>query len=135
VKIRPADLYVTRNHLQPGVVLVGDAFASTCPAAGTGADKVFTDVERLCNEHIPRWMASAGMGVEKIADFYADPMKLACDRFSLEKAFRARSVSTGEGPRWIAHRWARLGWWASQGMARRAMRRIPPSRRQPQATA
>ena len=54
VKIRPADLYVTRGHVQPGVVLVGDAFATSCPAAGTGTSKVFTDVERLCNEYIPQ---------------------------------------------------------------------------------
>jgi 2-polyprenyl-6-methoxyphenol hydroxylase-like FAD-dependent oxidoreductase len=54
VKIRPADLYITGGHLQPGVVLVGDAFATSCPAAGTGSGKVFTDVERLCNVDIPR---------------------------------------------------------------------------------
>ena len=44
VKIRPVDLYVTHGHRQPGVVLVGDAFATSCPAAGTGCNKVFTDV-------------------------------------------------------------------------------------------
>ena len=54
VKIRPVDLYVTQGHQQAGVVLVGDAFATSCPAAGTGCNKVFTDVERLCNVHIPR---------------------------------------------------------------------------------
>ena len=67
VKIRPADLYVTRGHVQPGVVLVGDAFATSCPAAGTGTSKVFTDVERLCNVYIPQWFASEGMGADKIA--------------------------------------------------------------------
>ena len=29
VKIRPADLYVTQGFLQPGIVLVGDAFATS----------------------------------------------------------------------------------------------------------
>lgn len=125
VKVRPADLYVTRDAIKPGVVLVGDAFASTCPAAGTGADKVFTDVERLCNAHVPRWMATSGMGAEKIASFYADPVKQACDRFSLQKAFRARSVSTDERLPWAAWRWARFSAWAALGTARRAMRRIP----------
>lgn len=44
VKIRPADLYVSAGYRQPGVVLVGDAFAATCPVTGTGTgtDKVFT---------------------------------------------------------------------------------------------
>ena len=44
IKIRPADLYVTTGYRQPGIVLVGDAFATSCPAAGTGVGKVFTDV-------------------------------------------------------------------------------------------
>ncbi len=62
VKIRPVDLYVTHGHRQAGVVLVGDAFATSCPAAGTGSNKVFTDVERLCNVHIPRWLADRRHG-------------------------------------------------------------------------
>ena len=31
IKIRPADLYVSTGHRQPGVVLVGDAFETSCP--------------------------------------------------------------------------------------------------------
>ena len=126
IKIRPADLYVTHGHLQPGIVLVGDAFATSCPAAGTGADKVFTDVERLCNIHVPRWMASAGMGADKIADFYADPVKVACDRFSFEKAFSLRSVSIDEGMSWRANRWARFLARLAIGTAREAMGRVTP---------
>ena len=61
VKVRPADLYVSSGHRQAGVVLVGDAFETTCPVSGTGSDKVFTDVERLCNIHIPTWLATEGM--------------------------------------------------------------------------
>ena len=82
VKIRPADLYVTQGHRQAGVVLVGDAFETTCPVTGTGTDKVFTDVERLCNVHIPAWLASDGMDESKIAAFYDDPVKNACDAWS-----------------------------------------------------
>ena len=82
VKIRPVDLYVTKGHRQAGVVLAGDAFATSCPAAGTGANKVFCDVERLCNVYIPHWLASGGMGEEKIAAFYDDPVKRANDELS-----------------------------------------------------
>ena len=78
-------------------MLVGDAFATSCPAAGTGTSKVFTDVERLCNVHIPRWLASDGMGVDKIAAFYDDPVKRACDRHSADKAFNLRSLSIEPG--------------------------------------
>ena len=62
VQIRPVDLYVTKGYRQSGVVLVGDAFSSSCPAAGTGARKVLVDVERLCNVHIPRWLGDSGHG-------------------------------------------------------------------------
>jgi 2-polyprenyl-6-methoxyphenol hydroxylase-like FAD-dependent oxidoreductase len=66
IKIRPVDLYVTRGHRQAGIVVVGDAFATSCPAAGTGAFKVVTDVERLCNVHVPRWLATHGRGKDRV---------------------------------------------------------------------
>ncbi len=62
IKIRPADLYVSTGYRQPGIVLVGDAFATSCPVTGTGTDKVFTDVERLCNVHIPDWLTTRRHG-------------------------------------------------------------------------
>jgi 2-polyprenyl-6-methoxyphenol hydroxylase-like FAD-dependent oxidoreductase len=108
VKTRPADLYQTHGYLQPGIVLVGDAFSTSCPAAGTGCGKVFTDVERLCNVHVPRWMATDGMGAEKIGEFYADPVKVECDRHSYEWAFELRSVSIDDGLSWRARRWVRF---------------------------
>ena len=108
VKIRPADLYETTGIERPGVVLVGDAFATSCPAAGTGAGKALNDVERLCNEHIPNWLATPGMGEEKIATFYADPMKCAYDRHSVEKAHFLRALSTEDGIAWDARRWMRF---------------------------
>jgi 2-polyprenyl-6-methoxyphenol hydroxylase-like FAD-dependent oxidoreductase len=109
VRIRPIDLYVTQGYEQPGFVLVGDAFATACPAVGAGANKVLTDVERLCNVYIPRWLASPGMGVEKVASFYADPIKRACDESSAARAFYLRSLSTDEGLAWHTRRWMRLG--------------------------
>ena len=100
VKIRPVDLYVTQGYRQPGVVLVGDAFATSCPAAGTGARKVLVDVERLCNVHIPRWLETPGMGEEKIAAFYDDPVKQASDAYSTEKAYGLRSFSIDPSLAW-----------------------------------
>jgi 2-polyprenyl-6-methoxyphenol hydroxylase-like FAD-dependent oxidoreductase len=119
VMIRPADLYVMRNHVQPGVVLIGDAFATSCPAAGTGTNKVFTDVERLCNEHVPRWFASDGMGVDKISSFYADQVKIACDHHSFNKAYSLRSLSIDQSLAWRARRWARFLGRLAIGAARR----------------
>jgi 2-polyprenyl-6-methoxyphenol hydroxylase-like FAD-dependent oxidoreductase len=108
IKIRPVDLYAIRGHRQPGVVLVGDAFATSCPAAGTGARKVFTDVERLCNVYIPRWLATPGLGADKVAAFYDDPVKTACDTFAITKAYRLKSFSLGRGPSAIARRWVKF---------------------------
>jgi 2-polyprenyl-6-methoxyphenol hydroxylase-like FAD-dependent oxidoreductase len=121
VKIRPADLYTTRGVEQAGIVLVGDAFATSCPAAGTGTTKVFTDVERLCNVHIPAWLATPGMGAEKIAAFYADPVKVAADSASLAKAYSLRSLSIDQGLAWKCRRWARF-------LGRSAIRRIRETR-------
>ena len=108
VKIRPVDLYVTTGHRQAGVVLVGDAFATSCPAAGTGCNKVFTDAERLCHVHIPRWLAAPGMGAEKIAAFYDDPVKTDCDAASAAKAYYLRSLSTETSMAWKARRLSRF---------------------------
>ena len=119
MRIRPADLYVSSGHRQAGVVLVGDAFATSCPAAGTGTDKVFTDVQQLCSVHIPAWLATAGMSANKVAAFYDDPLKQACDAWSEATAFHFRSVSTDYGFAWHARRWARFLGRRGQGVLRR----------------
>lgn len=119
VKIRPSDLYVSSGHRQAGIVLIGDAFGLTCPVTGTGTDKVFTDVERLCRVHIPKWLATEGMGAEKIAAFYDDPVKQACDAWSNAKAYNFKSVSIERGVYWSAQRWARFFFNLGQGWKRR----------------
>lgn len=118
VKVRPADLCVNDNYLQPGVVLAGDAFSTSCPAAGTGTTKVFNDVQLLCNIHIPRWLATEGMDSGKIAAFYNDPEKIACEEACLRKAYHLRSLSIDNGLGWRAQRWARFALRLSDGMWR-----------------
>jgi 2-polyprenyl-6-methoxyphenol hydroxylase-like FAD-dependent oxidoreductase len=124
VKIRPADLYESSGHRQPGLVLVGDAFATSCPAAGTGTDKVFTDVERLCNLYIPDWLSTDGMGTDKIATFYDDPVKRACDAASTAKAYHLRSLSTADGLSWRARRWVRFMARWGEGLLRQLRDRL-----------
>jgi 2-polyprenyl-6-methoxyphenol hydroxylase-like FAD-dependent oxidoreductase len=126
IRIRPADLYVTEGHLQPGVVLIGDAFSTSCPAAGTGTTKVFTDVERLCNIYIPAWLSTNGMDSGKIAGFYNDSEKTACEARSLAKAYHLRSLSIDNGLSWRARRWARFIVRLAQGMWR-SIRHRPSS--------
>ena len=138
VRIRPADLCVTEGYLQSGIVLVGDAFSTSCPAAGNGATKVFTDVERLCNVYIPQWLATDGMDAAKIGGFYNDREKRACDARSLAKAFHLRSLSIDNALSWRTQRWARFivrwseGFWRSV-RARLSARSMPPNPAEKQA--
>ncbi|MGX1105147.1 MULTISPECIES: FAD-dependent oxidoreductase [Bradyrhizobium] len=98
------DLTVTEGHLQPGVVLIGDAFQTNCPAAGTGVGRLLVDVERLCMDYVPRWLETAGMGVDKIAQFYSDRDKLAADQHSLQLANFRQALTLNTGVRWNLRR-------------------------------
>jgi 2-polyprenyl-6-methoxyphenol hydroxylase-like FAD-dependent oxidoreductase len=118
VQVRPADLYITEGVEKPGVVLIGDAFSTSCPTAGTGTGKVFTDVERLCNVYIPRWLATPGMSTDKIAAFYADPVRAAYHAHAAHKAFHLRSLTVDTGVKWAALRWSRFLGRAAIGIAR-----------------
>ena len=119
VKIRPVDLVITKGQLQDGVVLVGDAFATSCPAAGTGARKVLVDVERLCNVHIPRWLTTPGMSKAKMAVFYDDPVKRACDAYSAAKAYELRSFCIDATLPWAVRRWVKFVLHWGRGALRR----------------
>jgi len=126
IKIRPVDLYVTKGYLQDGIVLVGDAFSTSCPAAGTGARKVLVDVERLCNVHVPAWLATPGMNAAKIASFYDDPVKRDCDTRSAAKAFQLRSFSIDPAWSWTAMRWAKFAVQAIRGVLHRLRAKQKP---------
>jgi 2-polyprenyl-6-methoxyphenol hydroxylase-like FAD-dependent oxidoreductase len=91
VQARPIDLAETRGHERPGLVLLGDAFGTSCPVTGTGIDKALTDVTRLLH-HVPAWLATPGMAEGKIAQFYADPLKLERDRSARLLSEETRSM-------------------------------------------
>jgi 2-polyprenyl-6-methoxyphenol hydroxylase-like FAD-dependent oxidoreductase len=57
-EIRSTDLYASEGHIQPGVVLLGDAFHAPCPASGTGMTRILNDVERLAGTHLPQGFAA-----------------------------------------------------------------------------
>lgn len=95
VSIRPIDLVRVNAPERPGIVLVGDAYSTSCPAAGTGANKVLTDVQRLCSTYVSEWLRKEVIEVADVADFYADPVKLQCESDSLQKALWLHRVSTG----------------------------------------
>jgi 2-polyprenyl-6-methoxyphenol hydroxylase-like FAD-dependent oxidoreductase len=104
VEIRAIDLYVTDVPHIDGVVLVGDACQSVCPATGTGLGKVLTDVDVLCRTHIGAWLDTPGMSAEKIASYYHDSRKTTCDDASLRDAEYRRRFITDRTLRWRIHR-------------------------------
>jgi len=106
LKIRPVDLVATDKFLQPGVVLVGDAFSTACPVSGTGAAKALVDAERLCGAYVPQWLTTPGVGVEKIAQFYNDAEKRQSDAHSFRTSIFAKRAALGEGLLWTAFRWS-----------------------------
>lgn len=101
-------LYRTEGDPVPGVVLIGDACANVCPSTGMGLSKVFTDVDVLCSECVPRWLETPGMGANKLADYYNDPRKCAVDAKAFHDAQYRRRARTDRSFRWKIHR-ARLG--------------------------
>lgn len=96
VKIRPTDLHTLAEYCVPGVVTIGDAFEVPCPATGRGTLKVLTDVERLL-AYAPGWLATPGMGADKIEQFYADPTKRACDQATVALALKLRRMAVDGG--------------------------------------
>lgn len=98
------DLTVVEGHLQPGVVLIGDAFQTNCPAAGTGVARLLVDVDRLCIEYVPRWLMTAGMGREKISQFYSDRDKIAADQQSLKMARFRQALTSRNDLSWDVRR-------------------------------
>jgi 2-polyprenyl-6-methoxyphenol hydroxylase-like FAD-dependent oxidoreductase len=100
------DLYEACGCVMPGVVVIGDAFRSSCPATGMGMTRILTDVRQLVLTHAPSWLASAGMGADKIAAFYADPAKQAVDLTSARRAETARLAATATSLRWRGYRLA-----------------------------
>ena len=98
------DLSVVENHRQDGVVLIGDSFQTSCPAAGTGVSRLLTDVEALCGVHIPRWFETPGMTAAKISQFYDDPAKRASDERAAQLAEYRRSLTIDGSLGWSLRR-------------------------------
>jgi len=88
---------------QPGVVLIGDAFQGACPSTGLGLSKVLTDVDVLSG-CIPQWLATPGMGTEKLMDLYENPRKQAADSRALRRSHDDRCVAIDRSVRWQIHR-------------------------------
>lgn len=98
------DIAVAKNCRQDGIVLIGDAYQTSCPAAGTGVARLLSDIERLCTACVPAWLATPGMPAAKIGEFYEDKQKRTADALSLEMARYRRNLTIETNLRWRARR-------------------------------
>ena len=55
--------------------------------------------------YVPAWLATAGMGVEKIAQYYNDVEKRCSDAHSYRTSVFAKRAALGQGMMWTAFRW------------------------------
>jgi 2-polyprenyl-6-methoxyphenol hydroxylase-like FAD-dependent oxidoreductase len=83
------EMSICDQVLRPGVALIGDAYRTSCPAVGTGLSCVLVDVARL-RALAPGWLATPGMAADKIAQFYADPVKQRQDEETHRLALQRR---------------------------------------------
>lgn len=108
VDARPIHIHAVEGHIQPGLVLVGDAFSISCPGIGTGVSKALNDVEILSRKYVPQWLASSGMGVDKITQFYEDSDKKRYDKRTLDMSLRTHLTAVDPDPFWRMRRYVRL---------------------------
>jgi hypothetical protein len=104
VQMRTNDLTVATDFRRDGLVLIGDAYRSSCPSTGTGISRLRLDVERLCLHHLPRWLAAGRADAAAVSAFYDDPAKVAFEREAARDAEYRRSVSIETGWTWQLHR-------------------------------
>lgn len=116
-KIEPfkIDLYRMQQCARAGMVLIGDAYQSVCPSTGMGLSKVLTDVDVLCNEFVPRWMAAGSITTSDVAAFYAHERKSAVDDRALHLALAGRDSVLATSLRWRVQRLVRAWRFAHGG--------------------
>ena len=86
-----------------GVVVIGDAWQTTCPSTGLGLRKAFTDVAVLAH-CVPQWMSTPGMNAKKIASFYDHPRKRRMDAYTLKNSFHHRRLACDVSLPWRLRR-------------------------------
>jgi 2-polyprenyl-6-methoxyphenol hydroxylase-like FAD-dependent oxidoreductase len=103
LQCRVSDVAVARRHQRDGLVLIGDAYQTPCPAAGTGITRLLVDVERL-TVHATRWFAANDTSAEALRSYYNDAVKRRSDRAAIRVARFRRAISTNTSPLWALQR-------------------------------
>lgn len=103
VQCRTSDVAVANQHQRDGIVYIGDAFQTPCPAAGTGISRLLVDVERL-TIHATRWFAANDTSAASLRSYYNDPVKRRSDRAAIKEARFRRAISTNGSLFWAMQR-------------------------------
>ncbi len=90
VDLFAVELSISEGSCQPGLAVIGDAYRTACSAVGNGLTCLLVDVVRLA-AHVPRWLASPGMGLDKVSQFYDDPIKKEMDSSAHQMALQRRN--------------------------------------------
>ena len=126
VQVRPNSIQRAETWQREGVVLIGDAYQSSYPAVGTGIGRILADVEAL-SRLVPSWLATPGMDIEKLAQFYQDPAKQRFDDQAVRNAKFRRALCTEASWRWKAYRTQHYYRRRTLGAISRAVGRDTPS--------
>ncbi len=131
LQCRTIDVAVAKNVQRDGIVLIGDAFQTSCPAAGTGISRLLVDVERL-TIHAAKWLAANDTSAVSLQSFYIDPAKRRSDRAAIRTARFRRAISMDASPFWAfqrqnvkARRFVKHVLHAMRGMMARPAQPIP----------
>lgn len=98
------EITLAENCRQDGVVLIGDAYLTSCPATGLGVSRLLTDVERLCRAYIPQWMTETAIDHTKITAYYDDLEKVDMDLRSVQMARRHFNLTAKVNVGWRLRR-------------------------------
>ncbi|MCG8602105.1 MAG: FAD-dependent monooxygenase [Verrucomicrobiales bacterium] len=94
----------SEGFLQPGLVLIGDAYGRICPCAGRGINKAIQDVKTL-NKLVPDWIRNdSPLTVEILDHFYHDEDREAFEEWVFEESMTLRSRIVENSPKQIFRR-------------------------------
>jgi len=104
IQVRVTDLYAVERPARDGVVLIGDARRTSCPASGTGVTRVLHDAKLLSATYLPAWFAADRFNADRIGAFYAEPELTALDRNAHQRSLNGRRAATSRSPYWRLRR-------------------------------
>jgi len=119
--LRPINLFGPPLQGREGIVLIGDAYSTTCPAGGGGLSLALTDITRLL-AFLPSWLARAeAITVADVDEYYRDPVKRVSEAEARRASHTSRATAIDPGLYWEARRrrndWGtRVGAWLKRGL-------------------